>query len=50
MVFQEEVFPDLVSLLNDDDPEVRANAAGALMNSVITTQGESGESGARGPF
>lgn len=46
MVFQEDVFPDLVFLLNDDDAEVRANAAGALMNAAVTTQGESGENAA----
>nr|XP_056715126.1 radial spoke head 14 homolog [Euleptes europaea] len=40
MVFQEDVFPDLVSLLLDDDAEVRANAAGALMNAAVTTQGK----------
>ncbi|KAG8146448.1 hypothetical protein E2320_012780 [Naja naja] len=38
MVFKENVFPDLVSLLEDNDSEVRANAAGALMNSAVTTQ------------
>ncbi|ETE70450.1 Rhabdoid tumor deletion region protein 1, partial [Ophiophagus hannah] len=38
MVFKENVFPDLVNLLEDDDSEVRANAAGALMNSAVTTQ------------
>uniref|UniRef100_A0A8C6YC70 Radial spoke head 14 homolog n=1 Tax=Naja naja TaxID=35670 RepID=A0A8C6YC70_NAJNA len=40
MVFKENVFPDLVSLLEDNDSEVRANAAGALMNSAVTTQGK----------
>ncbi|XP_048369945.1 radial spoke head 14 homolog [Sphaerodactylus townsendi] len=40
MVFQEDVFPDLVSLLSDEDAEVRANAAGALMNAAVTTQGK----------
>ncbi|XP_053226211.1 radial spoke head 14 homolog [Podarcis raffonei] len=40
MVFEEDVFPDLVMLLEDEDAEVRANAAGALMNSAITTQGK----------
>ncbi|XP_054852561.1 radial spoke head 14 homolog [Eublepharis macularius] len=40
MIFQEDVFPDLVILLNDAAAEVRANAAGALMNAVITTQGK----------
>lgn len=42
MVFKENVFPDLVTLLEDEDAEVRANAAGALMNSAVTTQGECG--------
>ncbi|XP_061458472.1 radial spoke head 14 homolog [Rhineura floridana] len=40
MVFEEDVFPDLVMLLEDEDAEVRAHAAGALMNSAITTQGK----------
>ncbi|XP_063171381.1 radial spoke head 14 homolog [Candoia aspera] len=40
MVFEEDVFPDLVTLLEDEDAEVRANAAGALMNSAVTTQGK----------
>lgn len=42
MVFKEKVFPDLVTLLEDEDAEVRANAAGAIMNSAVTTQGECG--------
>ncbi|KAL7983187.1 hypothetical protein Chor_000049 [Crotalus horridus] len=40
MVFKENVFPDLVTLLEDEDAEVRAHAAGALMNSAVTTQGK----------
>lgn len=41
MIFEEDVFPDLIGLLDDDSAEVRANAAGALMFSAITTEGKS---------
>ncbi|KAJ7309903.1 hypothetical protein JRQ81_007987 [Phrynocephalus forsythii] len=40
MVLQEDVFPDLVLLLEDEDAEVRANAAGALMYAAVTTPGK----------
>lgn len=40
MIFEEDVFPDLIGLLDDDSAEVRANAAGALMFSAITTEGK----------
>ncbi|XP_062814889.1 radial spoke head 14 homolog [Anolis carolinensis] len=41
-VLEENVFPDLVLLLEDEDPEVRANAAGTLMFAAITTPGKYG--------
>lgn len=40
MIFDEDVFPDLVALLEDESAEVRANAAGTLMYAAVTTQGE----------
>ncbi|XP_053135609.1 radial spoke head 14 homolog [Hemicordylus capensis] len=40
MVLEEDVFPDLVTLLEDEDAEVRANAAGALMFAAVTTPGK----------
>ncbi|XP_066466039.1 radial spoke head 14 homolog [Tiliqua scincoides] len=40
MIFEEDVFPDLIMLLEDEDAEVRANAAGALMFAAVTTQGK----------
>nr|XP_020654771.1 radial spoke head 14 homolog [Pogona vitticeps] len=40
MVLQEDVFSDLVFLLEDEDAEVRANAAGALMFAAVTTPGK----------
>lgn len=38
-VNDETIIPALVSLLNDVDSEVKANAAGALMTITITTKG-----------
>ncbi|NWR51064.1 RSP14 protein, partial [Regulus satrapa] len=38
-VCQEEVIPVLVSLLEDTQPEVRENSAGALMFAMVTPQG-----------
>lgn len=37
---QYDVIPILVHLLKDEVEEVRANAAGALMNALVTTEGE----------
>lgn len=37
---QYDVIPILVHLLRDKDTEVQANAAGALMYTVVTTEGE----------
>lgn len=39
-VCKAEVVPIFVQLLEDEDAEVRANAAGALMFTTITTQGK----------
>ncbi|NWJ06723.1 RSP14 protein, partial [Crypturellus undulatus] len=39
MVFEEDVIPVLVSLLEDTEPEVQAKAAGALMFATVTPQG-----------
>jgi hypothetical protein len=33
------LLPLLVKLLSDSDPEVQANAAGTIMNTVIITKG-----------
>ncbi|NXU82536.1 RSP14 protein, partial [Xiphorhynchus elegans] len=38
-VYEEEVIPVLVSLLEDTDPEVQASATGALMFAMVTPQG-----------
>lgn len=37
---QYDVTPNLVHLLKDEVEEVRANAAGALMSALVTTEGE----------
>lgn len=39
-VKQHDVIPILVHLLKDQEPEVQANAAGALMNAAVTTEGK----------
>uniref|UniRef100_A0A8C5LRT9 Radial spoke head 14 homolog n=1 Tax=Leptobrachium leishanense TaxID=445787 RepID=A0A8C5LRT9_9ANUR len=39
-VCQEEVVPLLIQLLEDSDGDVKANAAGSLMNITITTRGK----------
>lgn len=39
-VWQHDVIPILVHLLKDKEEEVQANAAGALMNATVTTEGE----------
>ncbi|XP_042335078.1 radial spoke head 14 homolog [Sceloporus undulatus] len=39
-ILEEDVFPDLVLLLEDADAEVRANAAGTLMYAAVTTPGK----------
>lgn len=39
-VWQHDVIPILVHLLKDNVEEVQANAAGALMYAMVTTQGE----------
>ncbi|CAL8343894.1 unnamed protein product [Lota lota] len=39
-VCDEGLLPVLVDLLSDSDPEVQANAAGTLMNTVIITKGK----------
>lgn len=39
-VWQYNVIPILVDLLVDADVEVQANAAGALMNAAVTTEGK----------
>lgn len=44
-VWQHDVIPILVHLLKDRDEEVQANAAGALMNATVTTEGEVARAG-----
>lgn len=44
-VWQHDVIPILVHLLKDRDEEVQANAAGALMNATVTTEGEAARAG-----
>lgn len=44
-VWQHDVIPILVHLLKDRDEEVQANAAGALMNAAVTTEGEAARAG-----
>ncbi|KAH0625518.1 hypothetical protein JD844_015064 [Phrynosoma platyrhinos] len=39
-ILEEDVFPDLVLLLDDEDAEVRANAAGTIMYAAVTTPGK----------
>ncbi|NWZ66117.1 RSP14 protein, partial [Acrocephalus arundinaceus] len=43
---KEEMIPVLVSLLEDTQPEVQANSAGALMFALVTPQGRSSAMGA----
>uniref|UniRef100_A0A8D2QF80 Radial spoke head 14 homolog n=1 Tax=Zonotrichia albicollis TaxID=44394 RepID=A0A8D2QF80_ZONAL len=45
-VFEEEVIPVLLSLLEDARPEVQVNSAGALMFALVTPQGRSSAMGA----
>lgn len=39
-VWQNDVIPILVKLLSDPEEEVQANAAGALMHAMVTTEGK----------
>ncbi|KAM3661473.1 radial spoke head 14 homolog [Ammospiza maritima maritima] len=45
-VFEEEVIPALLSLLEDAQPAVQVNSAGALMFALVTPQGRSSAMGA----
>ncbi|NXD22890.1 RSP14 protein, partial [Spelaeornis formosus] len=45
-VCKEEVIPELVSLLDNTQPEVQVNSTGALMFAIVTPQGRSSAMGA----